>query len=112
MDESEFEEESESLKDGRVYIILEDSKTQEEFEKHGFFKVVIFDTTEDTSMDALDIEHKPTSLVMAQGLFAILANSPDSVFEEGVKLIHKEFAYESYGENIISLANYRKNRPH
>ena len=35
MDQSEFEEETKNLKKGRVYIVLEDSETQEDFEKHG-----------------------------------------------------------------------------
>ena len=89
MDQSEFEEETKNLKKGRVYIVLEDSETKEDFEKHGFFKVMIFDTTDSEDTADADIGNKSTSFVVANGLFSIMANSPMSVFDEGVDMIMK-----------------------
>ena len=112
MDKSEFEEETKDLKPGRVYIVLQDSETKEEFEEHGFFKVMIFDTTDSENSADADIQNKSTSFVVANGLFSILANSPMYVFDEGVEMIMKNY-YENLSENssednLVNFMEYKK----
>ena len=112
MDKSEFEEETKNLKKGRVYIVLEDSETKEDFEKHGFFKVMIFDTTDSDDTADADIGNKSTSFVVANGLFSIMANSPMYVFDEGVDMIMKNF-YDDLEENsdtdnIVNFMEHKK----
>jgi hypothetical protein len=114
MDQSEFEKETKDLKEGRVYIILQDSETKEDFEEHGFFKVMIFDTTKNEDVADADIGNKATSFIVANGLFSILANSPSHVFDEGVDMIMKNY-YDDLDENSSSdnLINFMefKNKP-
>tara|TARA_R100000315_G_C5196090_1_gene114816 strand:+ start:482 stop:841 length:360 start_codon:yes stop_codon:yes gene_type:complete len=115
MDKSEFEEETKNLKSGRVYIVLQDSETKEDFEEHGFFKVMIFDTTDSEESADADIKNKSTSFVVANGLFSILANSPMHVFDEGVDMILKNYYDDlrehSSEDNLINFMEYKKN-PH
>ena len=113
MDQSEFEEETKNLKKGRVYIVLEDSTTQEDFEKHGFFKVMIFDTTDSEDTADADIGNKCTSFVVANGLFSIMASSPMYVFDEGVDMIMKNY-YDDLEENsdtdnLVNFMEHKKN---
>ena len=113
MDQSEFEEETKDLKKGRVYIVLEDSETKEDFEKHGFFKVMIFDTTDSEDTADADIGNKSTSFVVANGLFSIMAHSPMYVFDEGVDMIMKNYYDEleenSYTDNLVNFMEHKKN---
>lgn len=112
MDQSEFEEEIKNLKKGRVYIILQDSETKEDFENHGFFKVMIFDTTDSEDTADSDIQNKSTSFIVANGLFSIMANSPTYVFDEGVDMIMKNY-YDDLQKNsdtdkVVNFMEYKK----
>ena len=119
MDQSEFDEETKDLKNGRVYIVLQDSETKEDFEEHGFFKVMIFDLTKSQDSADADIASKSTSFVVANGLFSILANSPMHVFDEGVEMIlqnyYDELAENSSTDNVVNFTEFKKKpngRPH
>jgi len=114
MDQSEFDEETKDLKNGRVYIVLQDSETKEDF-----FKVMIFDTTESQDSADADISSKSTSFVVANGLFSILANSPMHVFDEGVEMIlqnyYDDLAQNSSTDNVVNFTEFKKKpngRPH
>jgi hypothetical protein len=93
MDQSEFDEETKDLKNGRVYIVLQDSETKEDFEEHGFFKVMIFDTTESQDSADADISSKSTSFVVA----------------------NDDLAQNSSTDNVVNFTEFKKKpngRPH